>query len=61
MALQMSFIIGINTLAPTLIFFLYKHLAGNYKENPALTYTWVTLALGVGRARMRSGEEVVWC
>lgn len=46
-AIQMTFIIGVNTIAPTLIFFLYKHLAGNYDVNPALTYTWVTLALGV--------------
>lgn len=45
-AWQMSLIAGINTFAPTLIFYLYKHLAGNYERNPALTYTWVTLALG---------------
>jgi hypothetical protein len=43
---QLTFIASINTIAPTLIFYLYKHLAGDYSRNPALTYTWVTLALG---------------
>lgn len=43
---QLTFIASINTIAPTLIFYLYKHLAGDYQRNPALTYTWVTLALG---------------
>jgi uncharacterized membrane protein (DUF485 family) len=43
---QLTLIASINSLAPTLIYYLYKHLAGNYQRNPALTYTWVTLALG---------------
>lgn len=47
LCINVSVIVIVNTAAPTLAFYLSRHLSD---DSPATTYTWVTLALGVGMA-----------
>lgn len=44
LCINLIVIISVNTAAPTLAFYLSRHLSD---DSPATTYTWVTLALGV--------------